>query len=358
MNFDHLLNITRQFISKTNEPSFQVIGDGHIHDTYKISTAENSKEYILQKINNSVFLKPDVLVANHTQLYLDIKEHTDKSFKIPAIYPLISGQAFLYYDKEGNPWRMTESIHESYTIQKTAAFKEAYEAGKAYGWFIKVTDRLVPSSYTLSIPNFHDLSFRLSQLDEAIENDRAKRKMANKNILDFFIERRDLLSDLVNLIDTGELPVRITHNDTKINNVLFRGKRAVAVIDLDTVGPGIVYYDYGDALRTIANRSVEDEKDFTKSGLNKDAFEAFTRGFLEYTGSILNEMEIRHLHMAPLLMSYIMGIRFLTDFLNGDVYYKIKYTEHNLIRTLVQKSLIESIEQNQDYMKNFINSTI
>ena len=160
--------------------------------------------------------------------------------------------------------------------------------------------------------------------------------------------------EIERLIDIRKIPLRIVHNDTKINNLLFRNKSAVAVIDLDTVGPGIIFYDYGDALRTLANTAAEDEKNIGLVGFNLDAFESFTKAYLQQIATSLNEKEKRLLYRAPILMTFIMGIRFLTDFLNGDVYYKTSYSEHNLSRTLVQKRYIELMEQSENKMKEII----
>ncbi|NOQ27806.1 MAG: phosphotransferase [Bacteroidales bacterium] len=324
-------------------------GNGHINSTFKVIFKNNQQEYILQKINTTVFNNPDDLIQNHIKVQEYIKNSTSE-IEIPQLYAN-SDNKFLLKDNESNVWRLTNFIENSYSIDVLENEKQAFEAGAGFGWFVKSCSGLNPTDFREAIKDFHRLSFRISQLDKAIESDKAKRFTTVKSLIDFYKKRENSLMEIEKLIDNHEIPLRVVHNDTKINNLLFRNEKAVAVIDLDTVGPGVIFYDYGDAIRTIGNTVAEDEKNIDLVDFNLKAFESFSKGYLQQIASSLNDKEKELLYRAPILMTYIMGIRFLADYLNGDIYYKTKYPDHNLSRSLVQKRYIELMEQNEDQMK-------
>ncbi len=202
------------------------------------------------------------------------------------------------------------------------------------------------------------MSFRLKQLHDAISNDVVNRVDNVIEIVEFFIAREKPLLHIETLVDKGEIPLHIVHNDTKINNLLFKNNKVAAVIDLDTVGPGILFYDYGDALRTTGNSAKEDEKELGKVAFNMEAFDAFTKGYMSWVKDFVTTKEKELFYLAPVLMTYIIGIRFFTDYLNGDTYFKTAYAEHNLDRCKVQKALIESMENNQQAMKDIISKSL
>ena len=324
-------------------------GNGHINSTFKVMFKNNQQEFILQKINTSVFANPDDLIQNHIKVQEYIKNCTSE-IQIPQLYSATDNQ-FLLKDSEGNVWRLTNFIEDSYSIDVLENELQAFEAGKGFGWFVKSCSGLNPTDFKEVIKNFHRLSFRIAQLDEAIDSDKANRLTSVKYLIDFYKQRENPLMEIEKLIDNQEIPLRVVHNDTKINNLLFRNEKAVAVIDLDTVGSGVIFYDYGDAIRTIANTAIEDEKNIDLVDFNLKAFESFSKGYLQQIASNLNNKEKELLYRAPVLMTYIMGIRFLADYLNGDVYYKTTYPDHNLSRTLVQKRFIGLMEQNENQMK-------
>lgn len=324
-------------------------GNGHINSTYKVVFKNEQQEYILQKINTSVFNKPNDLIQNH----IKVQEHIINStsgIDIPQLYST-SKNKFLLKDTENNVWRLTNFIEDSYSIDVLENEKQAFEAGTGFGWFVKSCSGLNPTDFREAIKDFHRLSFRIAQLNEAIKSDKAKRFASVKYLIDFYKQREKSLMEIEKSIDNQDIPLRVVHNDTKINNLLFRNEKAVAVIDLDTVGPGVIFYDYGDAIRTIGNTVAEDEKNIDLVDFNIKAFESFSKGYLQQIASNLNDKEKELLYRAPILMTYIMGIRFLADYLNGDVYYKTKYLDHNLSRSLVQKRFIELMEQNEEQMK-------
>lgn len=331
-------------------------GNGHINNTYKLDLQEEKKSYILQRINTDVFKDPHGICDTHDRLQ-DTIFKGQHPITIAKLIPTADGKN-LFTDDEGGVWRMTSFIEDSYTIDVVEEDWQAFEAGNAFGWFAKACDKLDAATFKESIKDFHRLSFRLRQLDEAIAADKAGRLDSIKDIVNFYKERQASVSEIETLVDEGKIPLRVVHNDTKINNLLFRGKKAAAVIDLDTVGPGILYYDYGDALRTSASTTEEDEKDLSKVHFNMDAFQAFTNGYIGQVKTIVTDAEENLFYMAPKLMTYIMGIRFLADYLNGDVYYKTAHKEHNIDRSKVQKKLIESMEMQEDEMKEIIEKAL
>ena len=273
--------------------------------------------------------------------------------EIPSLFPLASG-GYLHIDESGGVWRMMNFIPDSYSIGIVKEEWQATQAGLGYGWFAKTCAGLDASDFVEAIKDFHRLSFRLWQLDESIKGDRAGRLEDTRELVDFYKARQEKLMLIERMVDAGEIPLRVVHNDTKIDNLLFRGQKSVAVIDLDTVGPGILYYDFGDSIRTISNTAAEDEKDIEKVEFNAAAYRAFARGYLSQVKSITTPGEAGNYYLAPVLMTYIMGIRFLADYLNGDVYYKTAYPDHNVVRSRVQRRLIECMEKKEDFMKQVI----
>ncbi len=326
-------------------------GNGHIQLTYRVET--KSKSFILQKINTTVFTNPELLIKNHLLIQQHHKLSKDNEYLIPEIIKTLDGNNY-FFDTNKGFWRLTNFIENSYSLEKTATSNQAKEAGKAYGWFLTSLVNVKTSLFEEPIPDFHNLSFRLKQFDDAVDANIAERRDLVSSEIEFFIERKNFFLDLENEVKSGKIPLRTVHNDTKINNVLFEENKAKAVIDLDTVGPGNVLFDYGDALRTIANNSAEDEENIENITLNWDYFCSFTEGYLRKTKGILSLSEKENLHKAPLLMTYIIGIRFLSDYLNGDIYYKTSKPRHNLIRSRVQQFLLKDMEQKNNAMKTYI----
>ena len=347
-----LNKIVKEFFPHEVVSEVAPFGDGHINDTYKVIFDGDTAPCILQKINVAVFTNPNGLVDNHIKIQ-EFLEGDESDLEIPSLCPVASG-GYLVIDDSKGVWRMMNFISDSYSIGIVKENWQASQAGRGYGWFANACSSLDASLFVEAIKDFHRLSFRLRQLDEAIEGDRAGRLDDIRELVEFYKARQDKLMLIEKMVDAGEIPLRVTHNDTKIDNLLFRGEKACAVIDLDTVGPGILYYDFGDSIRTISNTAAEDEKDLAKVEFNADAYREFARGYLEQVKSISTPGEAGTYYLAPVLMTYIMGIRFLADYLNGDVYYKTAYPDHNLVRSSVQRRLIECIEEKEDYMKEVI----
>lgn len=324
-------------------------GEGHIHDTYLVETKDHHPDYILQKINHNVFRNIPGMMGNIEAVTRHIRSkltglsgHNPDQESLTLIYTK-TGQSY-FFDENQEYWRMYVFIPDTFSLQRIAEPSQAFEAGKAIGFFqAMLADLNTPLIDT--IPDFHNIGFRISQYDQAKNSDPAGRKALVQDDI-IFAERRfgQMKSYYESLKEKAV--VRATHNDTKVNNVLFDGNnKALCLIDLDTVMPGYVHFDYGDALRTMANTALEDEQDLGKVLFNKEVYQAFTKGYLHEAGGFLNEHELRLLHYAPIYLTFLIGLRFLTDHLNGDVYYRIHHPGHNLERAKVQFKLVEEMEK-------------
>ncbi|MDP2423976.1 MAG: aminoglycoside phosphotransferase family protein [Bacteroidales bacterium] len=345
-------SIIQRFFPSKKVTAVIPFGRGHINETFRVHFEGEQESYILQRINTQVFVNPQQIVENHLKVQKHLTQ-TNHKIIIPRLLKTVENE-YIFFDQHQNAWRMTNFVENSYTLEIVTEEWQASEAGNAFGWFARACSGLNALDLVEVIPNFHRLSFRLEQLDEAITNNKANILATVTELTDFYLQRRDQLMLIETLTDTGIIPQHVVHNDTKINNLLFRDEKAVAVIDLDTVGPGVLFYDYGDAIRTISNTAGEDEQNICQVDFNFKFFSVFSRAYLGQVKSMLVFPDEEFFYLAPVLMTYIMGIRFLTDYLNGDVYYKTSYPDHNLVRSRVQKKLIECMEAQADEMKNAI----
>ncbi len=343
-----VFNITRSQIISVNP-----YGSGHIHDTYKVETKE-STDYLLQKINSEIFTDVPLMQKNIEEVVRHLKKNIRAGELVPEILKTKEKQSY-YHDDEGNYWRMFVFIPGSITYDRVHSAGMAFEAGKAYGHFQFMLSDFDTSSLTETLPRFHDVDHRMEQFEESVKSDPRHRTQHVTEEIDFVRSRIDRMRNILKLGENGKIPLRVTHNDTKVNNVLFNEQdKAVCVIDLDTVMPGYIHYDFGDAIRTGAASADEDEPDLQKMFINIELFEAYSRGFLGQVHNLLNKMERETLAFAPQLMTFIIGLRFLTDYMNGDTYFKIKSQEHNLIRWKAQKKLLLSMEAREEEMNAII----
>ncbi len=336
-------------------------GSGHIHDTFMIKTAEPDKDnYILQKLNNRVFRKIPELqenierVTKHLYNKLLVIPGSDLKRECLSLVPTKEGKSWLT-DKEGSYWRMYIFIsdHHSYNIVDTPG--KAFEGGKAIGRFQAMLSDLPGKPLHETIPWFHDIEKRIESFIMTLDADRLNRASAAAAEIAFVMKRAEKMKIILKLGREGRIPLRITHNDTKFNNILLDSNdKALCVIDLDTVMPGYVHYDFGDSIRTAANTAAEDEEDLSKVGMDITLFEAFAKGYLPETESILNKTEKEYLAFAPQLITYTIAVRFLTDFLDGDNYFKIHHVNHNLQRTRAQLRLVASMEEQYEKMEKII----
>lgn len=339
-------------------------GSGHIHDTYAVANDQPTcPNYLLQRINHHVFRNVPLLMENIGLVTLHLRQ---KLQHIPGARPdeevltLVPTQDNLgyYRDPDGNFWRVYLLLEgtRSYDIVETP--QQAYEGGKAFGKFLALLADLDASQLHESIPDFHNIENRLRLLTQATRLNAAGRVAQVDKELRFVWQRGEEMSSICRLGRAGKLPLRTTHNDTKFNNVLLdRHDKALCVIDLDTVMPGFLAYDYGDAIRTTVNKAAEDEEDLSKIKVDYELFRAFTEGFLQETSAFLTEEEVNSLEPGVRLLPYIMGVRFLTDYIEGDHYYKIHFPEHNLQRARAQFRLVEVLEENSELLLHTIQQT-
>ncbi len=338
-------------------------GSGHINDTYCVTTdQEGAKQYLLQRVNHHVFkdvpavMRNIQLVTGHLKSkYQELGAHVQHlEDRVLTLIPTKAGEAYLR-DEAGNFWRMFLLLANtrSYDIVETP--RQAKEGGRAFGQFQRLLADLDVNLIHEVLPNFHHIGKRLEKLKEAIEHDVSNRVSEVGDELAFIMQRAARMHTILNMGEAGLLPVRITHNDTKFNNVLLdENDKSQCVIDLDTVMPGYVAYDFGDAIRTIINGAAEDEADLEKVKLNIPLFEAYTAGYFEEAHPFLTQHEIDSLLEGALLLPYMQAVRFLTDFLEGDHYYKTYHAKHNLQRTRAQLKLVEQLELHEHELRQII----
>ena len=352
---EKLRNIVNRFPDIKNVISITPFGSGHINDTYKVETL--SENYILQRVNHHIFKNVAGLTDNIVKVTGFIAEklkNVDSEMQVLQIYKSSTGKYYVN-DDEGNFWRLLSFIEGSRSYDLVENDSLAYTGGKAYGWFVRMLSDFKVDTLVDTIPDFHNIDFRLDNFRKAVKADPAGRVGAIPDEIKFVEERADDMRKILILGSENEIPLRVTHNDTKINNVLFNDAgEAICVIDLDTVMPGYIHYDFGDAIRTFTNTANEDEKDLSKVSMNIEYYKAFAKGFLSETKSVLSEIEVKYLPFSARLMTYIIGLRFLTDYIEGDVYYKTKYPEHNLTRAKVQFRLVESMEKQFGEMEEIL----
>lgn len=347
MEIEQLEKVFNQFNHSTNFLNFTELVSGHINDTYLIETSSESR-FVLQRINHLVFKDVPGLVANKVNVskhLLNKLKHLPKDELKQRVLSFVPANSGKYYHKdlEGNYWNMMIYIGNSNTFETVNNEEIAYEGGKLFGQFLNLTSDFEATKLVEVIPNFHNMSFRYAQFEDALSVASAQRLEQAKSCIKLVEESKVEMHIIQNLKDSGEIKLRVTHNDTKISNALFDlNNKGLCVIDTDTVMPGIVHYDFGDAIRTICNTAAEDEKNLGLVNFNLVFYKAYVKGFLEEMKSALSPIELKYLPLGAKTMIFIMAIRFLTDFLNGDIYYKTDYPEHNLDRAKNQFKLIEN----------------
>ena len=357
MNDQKIKQLLGAFALETAIADWKPFGHGHINDTFLLRIVNpQANDYILQRKNHLIFkdiagmMNNIVLVTNHIRQKLAAKGETDTDRKVMTYLPANDGNYF-FKDEEGNFWTISIFIRDSHGIEEVTNDNQAYSAGKAFGYFQFQLSDLSGSQLIETIPNFHNGKFRYQQLRQAIEENRAGRLESIRAETDRLLARAEKMTQLQQWLDNGELPLRITHNDTKINNVLYdQDDNILCIIDLDTVMPGSALFDFGDAIRTLGNKASEDEPDLTKIDFNAAYYTAFAKGYIAESGTFLTQKEKENLGFSCCYMAWEQSIRFLTDYLNGDTYYKIAYPEHNRVRTLAQLRYLEVLESNLERM--------
>ena len=356
-------DILEKFSFKGELEECNVFGSGHINTTYLAKYIENGKEkkYVVQKVNTNIFPDIDSLMNNVFSVTEFLRKKIIENGGNPHRETLHfirtkSGDKY-YTDANGSFYRMYIFVDNSIcynTVENSQLFKSS---GIAFGRFQKRLAGFDASTLYETIPNFHNTQWRyINEFLKAVDEDKAGRVSTCTDEIKFVKDRKDDTGVLTSLIDEGKLPLRVTHNDTKLNNVMFdkTTNECICVIDLDTVMPGLALYDFGDSIRFGANTAAEDEADLSKVSLNLEYFRAYAEGFLSEAGSSLNQCELDKLAFSAKIMTFECGMRFLTDYLNGDVYFKTAYPEHNLVRAKNQFKLVADMEDKMDEMNNII----
>jgi Ser/Thr protein kinase RdoA (MazF antagonist) len=333
-------------------------GSGHINDTYRstVQTAAGVRHYIHQRINQGVFLHPERVMENIERVTTHLQRRIRAAGGNPArdtlnLIPAVDGRSY-YRDAVGNYWRTYLFIEGARTHDVARNPDQVYQAARAFGRFQMMMADLPGERLHDTIPNFHNTPHRYAQLQKTVMEDPLNRAGLVRKEIGFAEAHEPDVSVLVDLINSGAISDRIAHNDTKLNNVMFditTGK-GICVIDLDTVMPGLPLYDFGDSIRFSTNPAAEDEKDLSKVLMDIEMFDHFSRGYLEETREFLTPAEIELLSFSATLMALEGGMRFLTDHIEGDVYFKIHRKNHNLDRCRTQFALVADMEKKFDKM--------
>lgn len=337
-------------------------GNGHINDTFLVScdNAGKEKKYILQRMNHSIFQNPQALMENVAGVTAYLHRKIDERGGDPdretlRVIKTRSGENY-FEDSLHNFWRVFPFIDNTFCLEKVENAQDFYDCAVAFGDFQRQLSDYPAGTLHETIPFFHHTPSRFRAFQKAVSDDVLGRAGGVQTEIDFALAREADTHVLTDLLEKGELPLRVTHNDTKLNNILFDSstRKALCIIDLDTVMPGLSLYDFGDSIRTGANTGAEDETDLSKIGLDLSLFETFTEGFLSGCAGSLTPLEIELLPMGAKLMTYECGIRFLADHLAGDVYFKIHRENHNLDRARTQFKLVADMERKWKEMTEIV----
>ena len=342
-----LVHIARQFLLPEAPLAVSPLGEGFINDTYLVGTAADIR-YILQRKNRNIFKNVPAMMSNIEKVTAHIRKKALIQGKDPLrstlhLYQTQEGKSY-YIDEKGEFWACFLYISNTQCFSQADSPLLARAGGVGIGQF---QCQLADFEQTLEdiLPGFHDIRFRYSQWDATIAEDRVGRCKDLAREIDWIAQRREEMLRFKELIENKTIPLRVSHNDTKISNILFDAQgEVVCVIDLDTVLQSTVLYDFGDAIRSYTNTAAEDEPQTEKVGMHPEFFKAYTQGYLSQTHSFLNEQEIKWLAFAAKYITYEQVLRFLMDYIDGDRYYTIRYPQHNLVRARAQHALLQSME--------------
>ena len=351
------------------EPEFKALEvrrlkGGHINNTYHVHGLINGRfdDFVLQRLNTSVFTKPKDVMEN----IMRVSSHLRKAVRVhkevriqPLIFRPTSDGNYFIQDENGDIWRVMEYVKGGLSIDHAETRTQAYEAGKAFGEFQSLLADLPGGPLNISLPDFHHTVKRFEQLETAYREDRAGRAKSIEKEMDFCFKHKEMCKVVLDGLKNGEIPERVTHNDTKINNVLMdaEGKR-LCVIDYDTLMPGSSLYDVGDCIRSTTRTGEEDEPDLSKIHMDIDLFEGLMEGFISAMGKVLVPREKELLAFSGNLITFEIGLRFLADHLNGDVYFQTARENHNLDRARVQFRMVESMEEQKDAMEKIVSNLL
>ncbi len=356
----------------TGEPvSFTECKNGNINKTYIVEMS-SQRRYILQKVNENVFKKPDEVMENIISVTAFLRRKIiqrggDPTREVLTVIPAKSGgwatrgsDIDNHNDDSRGYWRVYDSIRDAVSHEIIEREGQFYNAGYAFGDFQRILDDFPAETLHETIPNFHNTPSRYADFIAAVKADRAGRVKSVAHEISFVEENKWLCPLITDGIASGAFPLRVTHNDTKLNNIMMdiETDAAVCVIDLDTVMPGSVLFDFGDAIRYGASNAAEDEADLSKVYIRPDLFEEFTRGFIDGLGGTLNEAETEALPISVAVIALELAMRFLGDYLNGDTYFTIRYPEHNLVRARTQLKLVGDILEKRELLESIVRDAL
>ncbi|HIX29664.1 MAG TPA: aminoglycoside phosphotransferase family protein [Candidatus Blautia stercoravium] len=338
-------------------------GSGHINDTFRVTFQDKgeTKRYILQRMNNQIFLNPEELMENVVGVTSWLRKKIVENGGDPEretlnLVPAKDGKAF-YKDSEGEYWRVYLFIEGAKTYDLVENQEDFYQSAVAFGRFQGLLADYPAETLHETIQNFHNTVKRLDTFKKAVEADVCGRAAQVQEEIQFVLDRQALAHKLCDMQAEGKLPLRVTHNDTKLNNIMIddETRKAICVIDLDTVMPGLAVNDFGDSIRFGASTGAEDEPDLSKVSCSIELFELYTKGFVEGCKGSLTEEELDMLPVGAMTMTYECGMRFLTDYLEGDHYFKIHREGHNLDRCRTQFKLVKDMEEKWNKMNEIVN---
>lgn len=366
MNYEHsiekkLREIADIFHASGTLVSYEVITTGNINSTYWLKFSQGNgvtKTYIIQRINTYVFKKPAEIMSNISLVTNHIRMKSIPGQQTLKFYVTDEGKNY-YDDGEGNFWRMSNHI-DSITFDSCDELSIMEAVGAAFGEFQTMLSDFEASKLYETIPDFHNTKKRIKQLYEDIDKDEYGRVAEVQAEIQFVKEQEKLASELTEMLEKGEIPLRVTHNDTKINNVLFDKVThyPVAIIDLDTVMPGLAMHDFGDAVRFACNTAAEDEKNVALVSLDLTRFQAFAQGFIGKTAKSLTNKEVATMVLGAITITIELGVRFLDDYITGDKYFKTLYDGHNLVRTRCQFALAKDMLKKREAMEYLVDDIV
>jgi Ser/Thr protein kinase RdoA (MazF antagonist) len=366
MIYNDIKHILPKFAFSGTYKDARELTSGNINNTYLLTYDDGGvkKEYTLQHINKYVFKRPNEVMQNIENVTTYLADSytaagVDSSRRVLSLIPMTGGGTLLQ-DSEGNYWRAYNYISGATAYDAPRKSAHVFETGRAFGEFQRMlcdfpADVLIPT-----IPDFHNTTRRFYNFVATVAADKAGRVRRVDDEIEFMFDHRRMMGEIVRKLESGALPLRVTHNDTKINNVLIDDAtdKAICVIDLDTVMPGSTLYDFGDAIRFCASTAAEDEEDTSKITLDMDAFRLFTEGFLSETNGFLTPEELHDLPLGVLVITCELAMRFLADYIDGDMYFKVRSPEHNLVRARAQMKLLTEMERKRDQMQKVVDELI
>ena len=332
-------------------------GNGHINLTYLVFFGE--KKYILQRINKNVFRDPESLMDNLLRVTSYLKERTEDPRRVMGVYLTREGKSF-YIDSEGEYWRLLQFVEDAICLEAPETREDFYQSAIAFGRFQYDLRDFPSETLVETIPDFHNTEKRFEAFCQAVEADVVGRAAGVRDEIAYYMSHKEFYGTLYRLNREGILPLRVTHNDTKINNVMLdaASRTALCVIDLDTIRPGFSVTDFGDSIRFGANTGAEDERDLSKIDLDLGLFEIYAKGYLLGCGGGLSDEEAMLMPEGAKMMTLECGMRFLTDYLSGDTYFRTAYPEHNLVRARTQMKLASRMDEEFETMKGIIRTIL